>query len=830
MRKFAFLILTLVLFAEPYRAQTFNNSHNNNQHKSTLVLDWSELDSAIVSANALFNNSTEGEGEGQFAVGSKGGLQTAINSAVTFRLSTPANQTIIDNTVENLYNACIDLEKSVNAIEVGIFDSIATKETRYLYQNLRNLTTRGLMLGQQYVTGVGAGWTNNDNRSDVFDVCGDYPSFWGQDLNTVQGNGNVNSLRYKVKKAYNLGAVVTFNWHMSDMDGRGFYASAVNNERIVATIIPGGSKHTQYKNLLKKVGRFMKSLRGKNGESIPFVFRPFHEHHGNWFWWGPQFTTAEEFKAVWQFTLTYLRDSLNVHSFVSAISPSPSKNGQVYSKNSYYINYPDDKYVDIFGTDFYFNSSDADASQNDFVGTAGTVAQCAIDKGKIAAFTEFGQNHMATLDFFTNNILQPLKFDSLASHIVFANLWNNEYSDRYVPYPGSAIIPDFLKFYNDPYTVFTEDLPILYQFPVPDTSSPWYVTKFDTAMLATTIPFTVNIETNEKALLRHSYTDQAFSSMEGVFETGEGSYIHTTKIDGIQGDIKTLYVRSQDDFGNTNSQSLAINYIIDTTQALIPWTDNIYPVADWLKGLAPLGNSSSAITKISPVMTAYFRKSITFDTIPTAMRIILKGEGGAAVYVNNVEIGRTNLPSGDLNYNTNSTYTGAFTKYLFLGNAQIAALRKESNIIAIELHGTTQIPAPSIDANIVINLNSQEILPYGSEWEYFDKGFEPQAIKLRDIISGISGSELVSEFKLYSNYPNPFNPSTVIQFDLPKAGLVNLKVFDILGREVATLINEEKQPGIYKVKFDAESLSSGVYVYRIVTGDFIQTRKMILLR
>jgi mannan endo-1,4-beta-mannosidase len=832
MRKMTFIILALVIYSDLSRSQIIFDFETTDQVKAIELLNWSELDSAIVKANALFNNSTEGEGEGQFAVGSKATLQTAITSAAAFRASSPADQTIIDNTVENLFDACINFEKSVHAIAVGIFDSLATKETRYLYQNLRSLATRGLMLGQQYVTGVGAGWTGNNDRSDVKDVCDDYPSFWGQDLNTVQygGDVNINNLRYKVKKAYALGAAVTFNWHMNDMDGRGFYASAVHNERIVQTLIPGGTKHSAYTQLLKKVGRFMKSLRGPKGESIPFVFRPFHEYHGNWFWWGPQFTTAAEFSEVWQFTITYLRDTLNVHNFVTAISPSPSKTGQDYTKNSYYINYPGDKYVDIFGTDFYFNTNSADESQNDFVGTLRIVAQCAIDKGKIAAITEFGQNQMKTSNFFTNNILQPLKIDTLVSHIVYANLWNNEYSDRYVLYPGSTIVPDFIKFYNDPYTLFTQDLSKLYQLPVADTSAPWYVTRFDTTLLETTIPFTVKVETNEKAFIRYSYTDQAFSSMEGVFETGEDSYTHTVKISGLQGDRKTLYIRSRDDFGNTNSQSTAINYFIDTTQAIIAWTNQYYPIANWSRGLAPLGNSSSVVTKISPVTTAYFRKSIAFDTIPTAMRIIMKSEGGAALYVNNVEIGRTFLPLGDLNYNTNSIYTIASTQYYFVNAAQ-AILKRGSNVIAIELHGTTEIPAPSIDANIVINLNSEEILPYGSEWEYFDKGIKPQDMKLIDILTSVvSDKEQPSEFKLYSNYPNPFNPATVIQYDLPKAGLVNLRVFDVLGREVATLINEQKQPGRYRVNFSAKGLSSGVYFYRIQSGSSVSVKKMILMK
>ena len=86
------------------------------------------------------------------------------------------------------------------------------------------------------------------------------------------------------------------------------------------------------------------------------------------------------------------------------------------------------------------------------------------------------------------------------------------------------------------------------------------------------------------------------------------------------------------------------------------------------------------------------------------------------------------------------------------------------------------------------------------------------------------------EFNLEQNYPNPFNPSTTISYQLPATRYVNLKVFDILGNEIATLINEEKPAGSYEVKFDASKLSSGIYFYTLYAGDFIETRKMLLLK
>jgi hypothetical protein len=84
-------------------------------------------------------------------------------------------------------------------------------------------------------------------------------------------------------------------------------------------------------------------------------------------------------------------------------------------------------------------------------------------------------------------------------------------------------------------------------------------------------------------------------------------------------------------------------------------------------------------------------------------------------------------------------------------------------------------------------------------------------------------------FSLDQNYPNPFNPSTTISFTIPKS-FVTLKVFDVLGNEVATLANEEKPAGTYQVSFDASLLSSGVYLYKIQAGDIVQTRKMLLLK
>jgi len=103
------------------------------------------------------------------------------------------------------------------------------------------------------------------------------------------------------------------------------------------------------------------------------------------------------------------------------------------------------------------------------------------------------------------------------------------------------------------------------------------------------------------------------------------------------------------------------------------------------------------------------------------------------------------------------------------------------------------------------------------------------------IVSVLDAAQTPAQFKLEQNYPNPFNPSTTIRYSIPSVGThgnasVRLVVYDILGREVTTLVNKVQKPGNYEVKFDASNLTSGLYFYKITSGSFMKTMKMILLR
>ena len=131
------------------------------------------------------------------------------------------------------------------------------------------------------------------------------------------------------------------------------------------------------------------------------------------------------------------------------------------------------------------------------------------------------------------------------------------------------------------------------------------------------------------------------------------------------------------------------------------------------------------------------------------------------------------------------------------------------------------IPGSHIQKNSIIQSGNYVFIPANT------------GIYRRDInqvsIQNISSS-ISNDFKLSQNYPNPFNPATKIRFELPKASFVTLKVYNALGREVRVLVSEKLNSGVYEKNFNAADLTSGVYFYKIMTDDFVQTRKMLLLK
>ena len=116
---------------------------------------------------------------------------------------------------------------------------------------------------------------------------------------------------------------------------------------------------------------------------------------------------------------------------------------------------------------------------------------------------------------------------------------------------------------------------------------------------------------------------------------------------------------------------------------------------------------------------------------------------------------------------------------------------------------------------------------YSLSTKYAEDNLIPKSHKKEIRYQGLSA---VESYDLAQNYPNPFNPSTTIKYQIPEDGMVTLKIYDILGREIKTLVNEQKSIGRYEVKFDASDLTTGVYIYRLKVNDFVSVKKMILVK
>ncbi len=137
---------------------------------------------------------------------------------------------------------------------------------------------------------------------------------------------------------------------------------------------------------------------------------------------------------------------------------------------------------------------------------------------------------------------------------------------------------------------------------------------------------------------------------------------------------------------------------------------------------------------------------------------------------------------------------------------------------------------PIADGLPVVSVYDMKIHPVENYLAIGTHGRSMYKVDLSQFVDVKQPVEKIEEFNLLQNFPNPFNPSTNITFKVGQSSFVTLKVYDVLGSEVASLLNAEKSPGIYTINFNAETLSSGVYYYRIQAGSFSETRKMILTK
>ncbi len=346
-------------------------------------------------------------------------------------------------------------------------DKKASPETQALYKNLFEIRKQGVLFGHQDAMAYGLNedktrWTGDLDKSDVKTLTGNHPSIVGHDLGHIELGDSKNlddvpfdQMRKTIQQVYKNGGINTISWHPNNpldlsktaWDKMDFTIQKILNQR---------KNLKNYKKILNKLADFFNSLKGPNGEAIPIVFRPYHEHTGSWFWWGADHCTPEEYKAFWKLTVDYFVKKKKIHNLIYAYSTDNFR-----SEEHYLERYPGDNYVDLLGFDTYHRN--APFSDSGFIANAqrmvATVKKLGTEKNKLYAITETGLESITENNWWSN-ILYPIIKDSGLSYVL---VWRNGRPDHfYAPFKGQGSAQDFIYFYYLPGTLFEKDVSNLY--------------------------------------------------------------------------------------------------------------------------------------------------------------------------------------------------------------------------------------------------------------------------------------------------------------------------------------------------------------------------------
>lgn len=344
----------------------------------------------------------------------------------------------------------------IEDVRSKLTDKNATDRTAILFHNIKEMTGKHVVYGQHNYdmdgfNADGSRWRDEDDRCDARDIVGVFPAMASYDFlhHTNPSSWETKDLDYIKKKfdaAYQRGNVLTFCWHYyNPVTLENFY----DTTQVVKHILPEGSHHDIFKKDLKIIADFAHNAKDENGELIPIIFRPWHEFDGHWFWWGKPHCSVDEFKSLYQFTVSYLRDTLDVHNFLYAFSPDCG----FTSEEEYLERYPGDEYVDIVGMDNYWDFRPDGGDINLVIQKSRILTKYAQEHGKLSAITETGTQ--TTDSLWYSQLLHILKAEGVALNYI--NLWSG-----FGPYVGHPAADDFLKFKQDSLILFADELPDVY--------------------------------------------------------------------------------------------------------------------------------------------------------------------------------------------------------------------------------------------------------------------------------------------------------------------------------------------------------------------------------
>ncbi len=320
-------------------------------------------------------------------------------------------------------------------------------EEKQIIKQLKCIKGKGILFGHQDDLAYGMGWSYEEGWSDVNRVSGDYPAVFGWELGGIElGRAhNIDSVPFvAINKlaiwGHRKGGINTFSWHpYSPIDGVSSWTGAAVVARY---IVPGGSHHLAFKAQLDRVADFFCQLKDEKGQSIPFIFRPWHEMDGSWFWWGVKSCTPEEFKTLFRYTIQYLRIHKGLSQMVVAYSPDRNFN----TKEEYLKWYPGDDVVDIMGMDNYWDFGQY-KGENEVIRKLHIVIDAAKEKTKLPALTETGSENLPDSLWYTRKLGVVLQDSLIKSELSYMMVWRNDPKTHFFfPYPGHPAAVDAKKF------------------------------------------------------------------------------------------------------------------------------------------------------------------------------------------------------------------------------------------------------------------------------------------------------------------------------------------------------------------------------------------------
>lgn len=355
----------------------------------------------------------------------------------------------------------------------------AATPAQQLIQRMQKLQPKGVMYGHQDDCFYGLTWEWDEGRSETFEVVGDYPGVMGFDLGGIEMGDQknldsvpFNRIRQEAIRQYERGGIITFSWHPRNPllgttawiegDIKDYEAAKAYVDRIkacpkampdpkttVKEILPGGVCHEKFQLWLSRVALFLSTIRDKEGRPIPFIFRPWHENNGGWFWWGEGNCTSEEYRALWNMTQDYIRQYLPDNIVWSY---SPNLYG-MWTREHFMERYPGNDRCDLLGLDAYqWGTEEA------FV--AGVKADLAFlvpfvkENNLLFALTECGYKNSPDPTWWSRVLLKTIE----GSPACYVLPWRNASHEHFGASKDASTADDFRQLKQQKKLLFVKDI------------------------------------------------------------------------------------------------------------------------------------------------------------------------------------------------------------------------------------------------------------------------------------------------------------------------------------------------------------------------------------